>query len=166
MSVTSVRKDPENQTMTMTADYPAGIDQVWQLWADPRLLERWWGPPTYPATVKEHDLTRGGAVTYFMTGPDGDQFHGWWRVTAVDAPQGLAFDDGFADTDGNPNDDMPVTSVQVDLAEVPGGGTRMTITSTFPSREAMEKLLEMGMEEGLRESVGQTDAILDEVRAA
>ena len=51
--------------------------RVWQLWADPRLLERWWGPPGFPATFEHHDLTPGGTITYFMSGPDGgDRFDG------------------------------------------------------------------------------------------
>ena len=58
MSVTSVHKDPETMTMTVTAEYDAPVARVWQLWADPRQLERWWGPPTYPATVVDHDLSR------------------------------------------------------------------------------------------------------------
>ena len=73
MTVTSVHKDPEALTMTITAEFDAPVEQVWQMWADPRQLERWWGPPTYPATVVDHDLTPGGRVTYFMTGPEGDK---------------------------------------------------------------------------------------------
>jgi uncharacterized protein YndB with AHSA1/START domain len=60
MSVTSVHKDPENMTMTIAAEFDAPIGRVWQLWANPRQLERWWGPPTYPATVVDHDLTPAG----------------------------------------------------------------------------------------------------------
>ena len=51
MTVTAVRKDPEALTMTLDAEFDASPERVWQLWADPRQLERWWGPPTYPATV-------------------------------------------------------------------------------------------------------------------
>ena len=64
MTVTAVRKDPEALTMTITAEFDAPVERVWELWADPRLLERWWGPPTYPATVIEHDLSPGGRVHY------------------------------------------------------------------------------------------------------
>ena len=46
MTVTAVRKDPEALTMTLTAEFDASPERVWELWADPRQLERWWGPPT------------------------------------------------------------------------------------------------------------------------
>jgi uncharacterized protein YndB with AHSA1/START domain len=48
MSVTSVEKDPEALTMTITADLEATVDRAWQLWADPRQFEQWWGPPWLP----------------------------------------------------------------------------------------------------------------------
>ena len=83
MTVTNVVKDPERRTMTITAEFGAPVERVWQIWADPRQLERWWGPPTYPATVVDHDLAEGGTVNYFMTGPDGDKHAGWWRVSAI-----------------------------------------------------------------------------------
>jgi uncharacterized protein YndB with AHSA1/START domain len=159
MSVTSLDKDLDRLTLTLVADFDAPIERVWELWADPRQLERWWGPPTYPATVEEHDLTPGGDVTYFMTGPEGDTPRGWWKVTAVDPPRYLEFTDGFADEDGTPNADMPTTSVQVQLTEH-DGGTRMELRSAFNSREEMQQLLDMGAAEGLQEAVGQMDGLL------
>jgi uncharacterized protein YndB with AHSA1/START domain len=160
MTVTSVRKDPETRTMTITVELDATVARSWQLWADPRQLERWWGPPTYPATFVEHDFTAGGRVSYFMTGPEGDQSHGWWEVLAVDPPHRLELRDGFADDSGKPNDDLPVTTTVVTLSERDDGGTLMAIESNFPSLEAMEQMVEMGMEEGIVAALGQIPAIL------
>jgi uncharacterized protein YndB with AHSA1/START domain len=162
MTVTTVRKDPEALTMTLDAEFDAPVDRVWQLWADPRQLERWWGPPTYPATVTVHDLKPGGRVAYHMTGPGGDQSHGYWEVTAVEPPHRLEFRDGFANDDGSPNKDLPLTSGRVTIEEIGEGRTRMSIVSIFPSMSAMEQQLAMGMEEGMTEAVGQIDAILAE----
>ena len=38
----------------------------------------------------------------------------------------------------------------------------MSIESEFPTVEAMEQLAAMGMEDGLRQAVGQIDALLAE----
>lgn len=160
MTVTNVHKDPDAMTMTITAEFDAPIARVWQLWENPRELERWWGPPTYPATVVDHDLTPGGSVTYFMTGPEGDQSHGWWRVLAVDAPNRLEFEDGFADDAGKPSPDMPVMIIRVALNEQPGSGTQMAVETTFPSVEAMEQIIAMGMEEGFTSAIAQIDDLL------
>jgi len=160
MTVTDVSKDPESLTMTIRTELDATVERAWQLWADPRQLERWWGPPTYPATFVDHDLAPGGRVTYFMTGPDGDKFHGWWEVLAADPPNRLELKDGFADDSGTPNDSMPTTIAVVTLTQRDGGGTVMAITSQFPSLAAMEQLASMGMEEGMVAALGQIDEIL------
>ena len=48
------------------------------------------------------------------------------------------------------------------IEPIDAGRTRMSIESHFPSTEAMEQVLGMGMEEGLTQAVGQIDAILAE----
>ena len=166
MTVTAVRKDPEALTMTLTAEFDAPPERVWQLWADPRQLERWWGPPTYPATFTKHDLAPGSRVEYHMTGPQGDQPRGYWDVLEADAPHRLVYRDGFANDDGTPNDALPRNEGRVTIEEIGGGRTRMSIESIFPSHEAMEQVLAMGMEEGLKQAVGQIDAILAEEKVA
>ena len=168
MTVTAIQKDTDALTMTITAEFDAAPERVWQLWADPRQLERWWGPPTYPATFTRHDLAPGSRVEYHMTGPKGDQPRGYWDVLEADAPRQLVFRDGFLNDDGTTNDALPRNEGRVTIEEIGDGRTRMSIESIFPSAEAMEQLLAMGMEEGLKQAVGQIDAILaeDVVRTA
>ena len=159
MTVTDIAKDHDALTMTLTVELDAPVERAWRLWADPRQLERWWGPPMCPATVVDHDLTPGGRVTYYMTLPDGARGNGWWNVLAVEPPHHLEFEDGFADEAGNPNLDMPVTSGSVDLLD-DGGRTRMVISTRFPSVEAMDQLLSMGIEEGILGALSQMDALV------
>ncbi len=160
MTVTHVRRDVDALTLTLVAEYDAAPERVWELWADPRKLERWWGPPVYPATVVAHDLTQDGTVTYYMTGPEGDRHWGWWRIVSVEPPSSLVFEDGFGDETGAPDPGLPVTLARVSIEAREGGGTRMVLVSTFPSRETMDQVLAMGAEEGMRLALGQTDAIL------
>jgi uncharacterized protein YndB with AHSA1/START domain len=160
MTVTNVAKDTDALTLAITAEFDAPVDRVWQLWEDPRQLERWWGPPTYPATFVEHDLRPGGKASYYMTSPEGEKFHGWWEFVAIDRPRRIVIEDGFADDSGARNDGLPITRMQVDIEAREGGGSRMVITSTFPSTAGMEQMVEMGMEEGMTLALGQIDAIL------
>jgi uncharacterized protein YndB with AHSA1/START domain len=166
MTVTAVHKDPENLMLTVAAEFDATAERVWQLWADPRQLERWWGPPSYPATVTAHDLRPGGRVDYHLTGPSGDQPRGSWEILEVDPPRTLVFRDGFANADGTPKTDVS-KEARVTITDLGGGRTRMSIENRFPDAAAMEQLLAMGMETGLTEAVGQIDAILagDRVRS-
>jgi len=160
MPIVRVEKDLDNHTMTVVAEYDAPVERVWLLYADPRQLERFWGPPSWPATVADHDLSPGGRVTYCMTGPGGEKSAGYWNVVEVDAPRRFVVVDGFADDAGQPNPDLPTTRMEVELHERAGAGTTMTIVSIFASTEAMKQMLEMGMEDGMREAMGQIDGIL------
>jgi uncharacterized protein YndB with AHSA1/START domain len=162
--VISVVKDADARTLTITARFDASIDRVWLLWSDPRQLERWWGPPMYPATVTEHDLAPGGTVTYAMTGPEGDRYGGWWRVRAADPPHELEFDAGVADADGNPSSDTPLGVIRVALSELAGGGTQMEITVACASDEAMEWMVATGTDAGMTAAVGQIDELLTSER--
>jgi uncharacterized protein YndB with AHSA1/START domain len=161
MPVISTEKDHEALTLTLVAEFAADPARVWQLWADPRQLERWWGPPTWPATFDALDVRPGGTASYHMTGPDGSTAGGMWRFTAVDEPVSLSFDDLFADDNGNPDPDMPVSHSLMLLDPIDDGArTRMTLVSRFDSLEQLEQLAQMGMEEGLREAVSQIDGLL------
>lgn len=161
MTVISSNKNPEALSFTLIAEFDAGVERVWQIWEDPRQLERWWGPPTWPATFDEFDFQPGGKASYYMTGPEGEKARGWWGFTAIQAPTQLQFDDGFADEDGAAVQEMGTTHATVTLQDL-GGRTRMTIQSAFESEEQMTKMVEMGMEEGMREAAGQIDALLAE----
>ena len=153
MSIVSVEKDVEALSLTIVAEFDAAIERVWELWADPRKLERWWGPPTHPATFERHDLSPGAEVSYFMTGPEGERSYGWWRVESVEPPASLDFTDGFA------YEETPITTVQVRLAEH-GTGTRMRLRFAFESNDHMERLERWGAFEVFPLSIGQMDALL------
>ncbi|BBH68099.1 activator of HSP90 ATPase [Actinoplanes sp. OR16] len=161
MPVISSVKNVDALTMTFVAEFEAAVERVWQVWADPRKLERWWGPPTWPATFETYEFKPGGRVHYYMTGPDGTKARGWWTITAVDAPSRLEFDDGFADENFDPVDPADTTHGVVTLEAV-GDRTRMTTVSTFTSAEQLERMAEMGMEEGMRLAQTQIDALLAE----
>ena len=159
MPVTDVQQDLDALTLTLTAEFAAPVERVWQVYADPRQLEKVWGPPTYPATFVDHDLRPGGRVTYYMTSPEGEKFAGYWEVTAVDEPRSFSFDDGFADQDFNPNPALPV-SHNVYSFTAHDGGTRATYVGTYESAEALQKVLDMGMVEGATAAIAQIDDLL------
>ncbi len=160
MGVTNVEKDPTELTLTITAEFNAPVTRVWELWEIPRQLERWWGPPTYPATFQSHDLSPGGTSSYFMTGPEGDQPHGWWRVLIAEPPHRLVFENGIADDSGEPNPSIPSNTVRAELSEPSPTTTRMEAVTTFQTVASMEMMLAMGMEEGMKLAIGQIDDLL------
>lgn len=157
--IVSSTHDSRALTMTVVTELATSPERAWQLWADPRQLERWWGPPTYPATFLTHTLVPGSNSTYYMTGPAGERMHGWWTITSVDEPRRLTLDDGFGDSHGQRDESMPTTHMALTL-ESRELGTLMTIESRFETREHLEQLLAMGMEEGMTLALGQIEQLL------
>jgi uncharacterized protein YndB with AHSA1/START domain len=159
MPVLSVEKDLDQRTLTVTAQFPAPVERVWALYADPRQVELHWGPPGWPATFVEHDFVPGGGSHYFMTGPDGERSHGVWRIVATDEPRAFELDDGFADEHGVPNEELGWMRMAARLDPV-DDGTRVVLVTTFRSAEQLQQVLDMGMEEGLKLAMGQIDGVL------
>lgn len=159
MPVTDVTKDIENHALTITAEFAAPVDRVWALYADPRQLEQVWGPPEYPATFVDHDLRPGGRMTYFMTSPEGERFGGYWDVDEVEEPRRFAFRDGFADADLEPDPGLPVSRCDYTFSPT-DGGTLAVYTSSYESAEDLQKVLDMGAEEGARSAIDQIDGFL------
>ncbi len=161
MPITSIHKDPEKLMMTVVGDYPVSQKRLWDAYADARQIERFWGPPTWPAKFLRHDMEPGGRSEYAMTGPNGEKSRGYWKFLAVSPISSFEVQDGFASEDGTPNAQMPTMTMKFTF-EGTKTGARVTSVTTFPSIEAMEELMKMGMEEGLRQAMGQLDGLLAE----
>ncbi|MCC2028617.1 SRPBCC family protein [Microbacterium tenebrionis] len=163
MPVTDVTTDTENLTMTVTADFAAPVERVWSAYSDPRQLERFWGPPGWPAVFTAWDHTVGGRANYSMTGPRGEKSSGYWEFLSIDEPKGFEVLDGFADEEGNPNQDFPAMRMEFHF-EPTADGTRMVTVSHFTSLEALEQIISMGAIEGATMAMAQIDAVLQDLR--
>jgi uncharacterized protein YndB with AHSA1/START domain len=163
MPVTSVEKDTDALTLTIVGDFPVPIERLWEAYADRSQLERFWGPPGWPATFTRHDMEVGGRSDYYMTGPDGERFHGFWEVLSLDPPHGFEVRDGFANADGTPNLDMPGMRMVMTF-EATDAGSRSTSVTHFDSIEQFEELAAMGMEEGATSAIEQLDLLLKDLR--
>ena len=164
MPVTSVTQDAAALTMTVTADFPVPVQRLWDAYVDPRQLERFWGPPTYPAQFTRHDAAAGGRSAYAMTGPDGDVSRGYWEWISVDPQSSFEVRDGFALSDGSPNTELP--SMRMVFAfQSTQAGARVTTTTYFNTADELASLIEMGMDEGLKQAMGQIDQVLADLRS-
>ena len=135
MPVTNVSHDLDARTLTIVADFASPPKRIWEVYADPRQLERIWGPPTYPATFVDHDLVPGGRMNYYMTSPEGEKYYGYWEVETVDEPNNFSFTEH-------------------------DGSTRATFVSTYATAEALQKVLDMGVVEGASSAINQIDDVV------
>jgi uncharacterized protein YndB with AHSA1/START domain len=163
MPVTDITTDPEALTMTVTAEFEASVDRVWDAFSNPRQLERFWGPPGWPATFTSFDHTVGGFAEYHMTSPRGEKSGGRWEFLKIEAPYGFDVIDAFVGEDGEPLDGFPAMRMTFRFEEA-DGVTRMHNTSFFDSVEALQQVIDMGAIEGSRMAMAQIDAVLHDLR--
>ena len=164
MPITTITKDTDNLTLTVVADFDAPVGRLWDAYSDPRQIERFWGPPEWPATFTRHDMAVGGESHYFMQGPEGERSHGYWQFTDVQPGHSFEVVDGFAHDDGTRNEDMPSMRM-VFTFEDSGQGSRLVTTTQFSTTEQWQELSAMGMEEGLSAAMGQIDDVLADLRS-
>lgn len=156
MPLTSVTKDAETLTLTVVGDFPVSQQRLWDAFADPRQLERFWGPPFAPSTFTHHDMRVGGRAEYFLTLPEGERWNGSWTFTAVNPIDSFEANDG----EDNAEDESMPAGMTFTFATTEAG-SRLTIVTRFSSVEAMEQTIP-GMEAGLRAAMPQLDALLAE----
>ena len=159
MPIQSVTSNAEALTLTVVGEYPVPLERLWEAWADPRQLERFWGPEEWPATFTRHDMAVGGLSRYHMTGPDGTTSHGWWRFLEIEPGRTLEIEDGFAHPDGRRDETLPTMRMVVRF-EPTSAGSRFTGVTHFHDVEGMERLVAMGMVEGMRSAFGKMDRVL------
>lgn len=163
MPVIDSEVDRDGLELVITAEFIAAPERVWQLWEDPRQLERWWGPPGWPASFARYEFEPGGEARYRMTGPEGESSAAWFRFTAIDEPHRIELRDGFSGDDGEPTDTMPTMRMIVEIE--PSGGsdgavTTMSIRTVFDSVEDLERITGMGMVEGMTAAMNQIDELV------
>lgn len=164
MPVTDVTTDAEALTMTLVADFAAPVERLWGVFTDPRQLDRFWGPPGWPATFTEFDLEVGGRARYHMTSPQGERSSGAWEFLAIDEPHGFDVLDSFVSDVGEPLEGMPAMRVTFRFDETEAG-SRLTSVTYFDSTEALEQVIEFGAIEGSTMAMNQLDRILEGLRA-
>ncbi len=164
MPVTSVIKDSDALTMTVTAEFPVPVRRLWDAYSDPRQIERFWGPVGWPARFLRHDMAVGGESLYVMSGPDGESSCGWWEFLEVVEGERFVVLDGFANPDGTKADFAPPMRMDF-VFETTAEGSRLTTTTLFASVETLAQMLEMGMEEGMTSAMSQIDAVVSDLAA-
>ena len=160
MSNITFTKDMENNALVVEQVINAPREKVWQAWTTPELYVKWWGPRGWEATAKHMDFRPGGYLLYGMKCVDKDQgeFYGqevWGKSVykAIDEPNEFTYEDYFVDAESNVNQDMPATTITVKFIDEGDGKTRIINRSVLESPEALKQLVEVGFEQGFRETL-------------
>jgi uncharacterized protein YndB with AHSA1/START domain len=162
MAVTTeavVKKDLANRRITITRQYDFAPQLVWDSWTKSEILDKWWAPTPWRAETRKFEFKPGGMWLYAMVGPN-DEKH-WARVdyTKIDAPRSFEGLDSFSDDQGVKNNELPQTNWRVEFNSVEGG-TEVFVEVSAAKPGALEKMLEMGFEEGFKMGLDNLDEYL------
>jgi uncharacterized protein YndB with AHSA1/START domain len=168
MEKTKVTKDLENKLLIIERVFDAPKSRLWQAYADKDLFVRWWGPEGWETTVKEFDFKPGGRNHYGMKCVDenqgewfGRESWGIMQYESMDEPDNFVYKDYFADAEGNIQEGMPAIAITIELVESDGQTTLVTRCQA-ESAEDIEKLVAMGMIEGLSSSADKLERLIKE----
>ncbi|HEX2532493.1 MAG TPA: SRPBCC domain-containing protein, partial [Chitinophagaceae bacterium] len=156
MHQTLLTKDPSGKKMTITRSFDAPPVQVWQAWTDPALLDQWWAPQPWRAETKFMDFRPGGYWLYCMIGPEGER--SWARADylEVDAPRRITSKDSFTNENGDRDHEFPSMN-WITTFRASEEGTEVTVEITCNEAADLEKILELGFEEGFSSAHNNLD---------
>ena len=153
---TTITAEPGTPFIDMVREFDATPEVLYRVSTDPELIPRWLGPSDLDTRVEQYDVRPGGGYRYVQTDRDGNEFgfRGIFHTVepGVRTIQTFEFEGmpGFVNLEYATYDDL-------------GGRTRYTGHSVFPSVEARDGALQMGMESGMLESMGRLDELLRKV---
>ena len=151
--------DKDNKAIRVKREFDASLGVVWDAWTKAELLDQWWAPKPFVAKTKSMDFRDGGTWLYAMVGPENVEH--WCRADFKNIQQQKTYSalDAFCDQDGNVNDSFPRSNWQNDFAQT-GDTTTVDITVSYSDLSGLEKILEMGFQEGFTAGLGNLDELL------
>lgn len=156
---TNYTKDVANKKMTVEREFSAPLKRVWAAWTESELLDQWWAPKPWKAETKSMNFKEGGRWLYYMLGPAGEKHWCLLDYISINPMKNYIGEDAFCDENGNKNQELP-GSHWANTFESTESGTKVTITITFKSEDAMNKIIEMGFEEGFAMGHENLDELL------
>lgn len=157
---TKVTKDLANKKLVIVREFDAPLKRVWKAWTESELLDQWWAPKPWKAETKSMDFREGGMWLYCMAGPEGPG--SWCRADfeTISPQKSYTGLDAFCDESGNITKEFPGMHWKTEFSETESG-TKVRVEITFDSEADLEKILELGFEEGFTAAHGNLDELLD-----
>ena len=153
------KKDLANKKMTVIRYFDAPVEKVWRAWTEKEILDQWWAPKPWKAESKTMDFREGGSWLYSMVGPEGERHWAKADFKTIDKPRSFTLEDYFCDETGKKNTEMPTMQWKCEFVQE-GARTKVTIYITAEKVSDLEKITEMGFEEGFTAALGNLDSLL------
>lgn len=151
------------QELVLTRTFDAPRELVFAAHSSCEHLSNWWGPRAWPMAECTMDFRVGGVWHYCLRGPnEGDE--SWVKVvfSEIVEPERIVYTDAFSDAEGNVDEEMPQTESRVELEDI-DGKTRLTLRAKYPSPDDLKQVLDMGMVDGMTETLDRLEEHLARV---
>lgn len=152
-------KDIENRRMNITREFAAPVEKTWKAWTNREWLDQWWAPKPWKAETKSMDFREGGSWLYAMVGPDGTRHWARADYKKINELKSFTVSDCFCDEKGVKNDSFPSMDWKVEFIPA-GSSTKVQVEITAPTKEDLDKIIEMGFEQGFSAAHDNLDELL------
>ena len=156
----SIVKDLNEKSILVSREFEAPLADVWKAYTDPKLLDQWWGPSPWRAETKQMNFKPGGYWLYAMVGPEGEKHWARMDYLAIDHLKSFDIQDSFADENGVINREMPVSKGRSSFTKT-SKGTRVDFKLIYSTVEQLQKIVEMGFEQGITQCMDQLDVLFE-----
>jgi uncharacterized protein YndB with AHSA1/START domain len=160
LSKTKVTKNFKEKSVLVSRVFNAPVDKVWKAFTSGEILDQWWGPAPWRAETKTLNFALGGYWLYAMVGPENQKQWGRMNYLAIDHYESFEIEDAFCDEKGNLNVELPVSKGQIVFNKT-GDGTRVDFKTVYPTESDVQKIIEMGFEQGIAICLDQLEELLE-----
>lgn len=137
--------DKPTKTVTITAEFDATRDMVWDAYTKAELLDQWWAPKPFASRTKVMDFREGGRRFYAMVTPESRERWALQKYASITPKTNFTLFNTFADADENP--ELPGSDWDLNFSEQ-NGATKVHISIYNESLERLERMIAMGFKEG------------------
>lgn len=163
MSENSIQvvKDLKGKSILVSREFNAPVELVWRAFTESKILDQWWGPAPWRAETKFQDFSEGGYWLYAMVGPENEKHWGRMNYLSIDTHKNFHLEDVFCDEEGNPIPELPMSKGSIELTAT-ATGTEVKFKMGYSTQEQLQKIIEMGFEEGISICLEQLNRLIIE----
>ncbi len=152
-----VNKD--KKTISIKRVFAGRRQRVWDCYTRSELLDRWFAPKPLTTKTRSMDFSEGGHWLYAMVEPGGQEHVGRMDYLTIRPIDGYTSLDGFCDETGALIPAFPRSTWNVSFSDLETHTLVETVVS-YTSAEALEQVIQMGLEEGMVSTMERLDELL------
>jgi uncharacterized protein YndB with AHSA1/START domain len=150
----------ETKTVSITKEFDADLDLVWDAYTKSELLDQWWAPKPWASRTKVMEFKEGGRRFYAMVSPEGVERWSIQKYTSITPKTNFKLFNAFADENETP--ELPGSDWDLNFTEKKGK-TTVHVSIYNESLERLERMIEMGFKEGTMMQLKNLEELLAEL---